>query len=64
MTKSRTSAEVKNRYNNKAYDRIALSVPKGTKDAWKDRAAALGISLNAYIRECVLAAEKTGYFEN
>lgn len=64
MTKTHTSAEVKNRYNAKAYDRIALSVPKGTKIEWQDRAAALGISLNAYIRECVLAAEKTGHFEN
>ena len=61
---AKTTAAVKNRYNNKAYDRIALSVPKGTKDAWKDRAAALGLSLNAYIRECVLAAEKTGHFES
>lgn len=39
MSKTRTSAEVKNRYNAKAYDRIALSVPKGTKAEWQDRAA-------------------------
>lgn len=63
MTKTHTSAEVKNRYNAKAYDRIALSVPKGTKAEWQDRAAALGISLNAYIRKCVLIAEKSGEFE-
>lgn len=63
MTKTHTSAEVKNRYNAKAYDRIALSVPKGTKAEWQDRAAALGISLNAYIRECVLIAEKSGELE-
>ena len=61
---AKTTAAVKNRYNNKAYDRIALSVPKGTKDAWKDRAAALELSLNAYIRMCVLIAEKSGDFEN
>lgn len=61
---AKPTASVKNRYNNKAYDRIALSVPKGTKDAWKDRAAALELSLNAYIRMCVLIAEKSGDFEN
>ena len=61
--KTHTSAEVKNRYNAKAYDRIALMVPKGTKAIWQDRAAALGLSLNAYVRECVLAAEKSGHFE-
>lgn len=59
MTK--TSAKVKNRYNAKAYDRIALCVPKGTKAKWQERAAALGLSLNAYIRECVHAAEKSGH---
>ena len=63
MSKTKTSAAVKNRYNTKAYDRIALSVPKGTKAEWQDRAAALGISLNAYIRECVLIAEKSGELE-
>lgn len=63
MTKTHTSAEVKNRYNTKAYDRIALSVPKGTKAKWQARAVQLGLSLNAYIRECVVGAEKTGYFE-
>lgn len=63
MSKPRTSAAVKNRYNAKAYDRIALCVPKGTKAEWQDRAAALGISVNAYIRTCVQAAEKSGHFD-
>ena len=63
MAKTRTSAAVKNRYNAKAYDRIALFVPKGTKAEWQDRAAALCLSLNAYIRECVLIAEKSGEFD-
>lgn len=30
-------------------DRIALEVPKGTKDVWKEAAAASGLSLNQYI---------------
>lgn len=60
---NKTSTKVKNRYNAKAYDRIALMVPKGTKQIWRDRAAALGLSLNAYIRECVQAAEKNGHFD-
>jgi hypothetical protein len=47
--KTRTSAEVKNRYNAKAYDRIAVVVKKGEKDLIKSHADALGLSLNAYI---------------
>ena len=58
----RTSAEVKNRYNKKAYDRIALSVPKGLKGEWQDEAERLGLSLNAYIRLCVEWVQEKGYF--
>lgn len=31
------------------YDRIQLVVPKGQREIIKDRAAALGLSVNAYI---------------
>lgn len=31
------------------YDRIQLVVPKGQREVIKDRAAALGVSVNAYI---------------
>ena len=34
-------------------DRIGLTVPKGTKDEWKQYAADLGMSMNAFIIYCV-----------
>ena len=45
----KTSAAVKNRYNNKAYDRIAVVVPKGRKGIIQAAAERSGLSLNAYI---------------
>lgn len=50
---AKTSAEVKNRYNAKVYDRIALSVRKGDKDRYKTAAESVGMSLNEFIRFCV-----------
>lgn len=47
--KTKTSAEVKNRYNAKAYDRINLIVPKGKKGKIKAHAEAQGESTNAFI---------------
>ena len=47
--KTYTSAAVKNRYAAKNYDRINLFVKKGQRDAIKQRAEALGMSLNEYI---------------
>ena len=52
-TKTKTSAAVKNRYNNKAYDRINLVVPKGQKDLIKARAEANGEKVNAYINRLI-----------
>jgi hypothetical protein len=37
------------------YDRIQLVVPKGQREVIKDRAAALGVSVNAYILGLVAA---------
>lgn len=51
--KPHTSAEVKNRYNTKSYDRIGIMVYKGEKDKIKKRADALGLSVNAYINMLV-----------
>ena len=58
MAKPRTSASVKNRYNEKAYDRITVVVPKGSKQILKEYAQNSGISLNAMI--CDAIREKTG----
>jgi predicted HicB family RNase H-like nuclease len=49
----KTTAKVKNRYNAKAYDRIAVCIKKGKKEIISARARALGLSLNAYIMELI-----------
>lgn len=49
----KTSAAVKNKYNDKNYDRIALSVPKGEKDRYKAEAEKRNMSLNEFIRFCI-----------
>ena len=54
----KTSSGAKWRYNQKAYDRIALTVPKGMKDVYRERAEQLGLSLNAYINRLLEEAEK------
>lgn len=45
----KTSAAVKNRYNEKAYDRVALVVPKGQKARIQEHAATQGESANGFI---------------
>ena len=37
------------KYRDKAYDRIEITVPKGTRDRWRALAEAEGKSLTAYI---------------
>lgn len=51
MGKSQTKA--KNKYNEKAYDRIPLVVKKGVKDIWKSEAERQGLSLNGFICNAV-----------
>lgn len=52
----KTSAAVKNRYNNKAYDRIALVVQKGQKDIIKAHAESQGESVNGFIQRAIAQA--------
>ena len=53
----KTSSAVKNRYNDKAYDRIALVVPKGQKDIIKAHAEVYdGGSVNAFIQRAIREA--------
>ena len=47
----KTSAAAKNRYNAKAYDRITLLVPKGSKEQIAEAARAKGQSVNSYIHQ-------------
>ena len=51
MTKPATIA--KNKYNAKAYDRIALQVKKGEKDKIKDHAQSKGERLNGFINRAI-----------
>lgn len=49
----KTSAAVKNKWNADNYDRIAVVVPKGTKDQIKAKADSLGESVNGYINRLI-----------
>lgn len=49
----KTSSAVKNRYNDKAYDRINFVVPKGQKDIIRQHAESRGESVNAFILRAV-----------
>lgn len=48
---AKTRAEVKNRWNSKAYDRIVIVVKAGEKERMKSIASADGKSLNRWITE-------------
>ena len=54
----KTSSAVKNRYNEKAYDRINLTVPKGQKEAIKEYAESKGESVNGFINRLIDAEVK------
>ena len=49
----KTSATVKNRYNEKAYDRINVVVPKGQKEIIKKLAESKGESVNGLIQRLI-----------
>ena len=49
----RASAASKNKWNEKAYDRINLTVPKGHKDVIKKHADERGESVNGFIARSI-----------
>lgn len=49
----KTSAAAKNRWNEKAYDRITVVVPKGEKEVIRAYAEANGESVNGYINRLI-----------
>ncbi len=49
MAKTKTSSAVKQRYNEKAYDRLAITIPKGRKEAVEAHAASKGESVNGLV---------------
>lgn len=51
MPKAQTTAS--NKYNAKAYDRIALQVKKGERDIIRAYAESKGMSLNGYINKLI-----------
>ena len=57
--KTKTSSEVKNRYNKKVYDSIIVRVPKEMAQAFKEKCAAEGIAQAQIIKEAI-----TKFLEN
>lgn len=49
MAKTKTSSAVKQRYNEKAYDRLAITIPKGRKADVEAYAKAHGESINGLV---------------
>lgn len=52
----KTSSQVKDRYNAKAYDAITFRVPKGEKETIKAHADRQGESLNGFIQRAITEA--------
>ena len=52
-TKGNSQTRAKNKYNAKAYDRIALQVKKGRKDILKAHAESCGESLNGFVNRAI-----------
>lgn len=55
MTKYASDAQKKAlaKYRNEKIDRIEVTVPAGRKEAYKNAATAAGMSLNAFIIQCI-----------
>ena len=51
----KTSSAVKQRYNEKAYDRLAITIPKGQKATIQAAAEREGESINSYTNKALLA---------
>lgn len=51
--KTRTSTAVKNRYNQKVYDQIAIKVPKELGAAFKEKCAAEGVPQAQIIKKAI-----------
>lgn len=56
----KTSTASKNKYNEKAYDRVNLILKKGQKDIIRQRAESKGMSLNGYINKLIEEDMKQG----
>lgn len=61
MAKTKTSSAVKQRYNEKAYARLAITVPKSRKEAIEAHAEKAGESVNGMVNR--LLRENMGLSE-
>ncbi|MBF1005850.1 MAG: antitoxin [Lachnospiraceae bacterium] len=52
-TKGTARTRANNKYNAKAYDRVALMVKKGKREELKSIAESLGESLNTFINKAI-----------
>lgn len=53
-----------NKYIEKAYDRINLTIKKGTKQALQQAAAKSGVSINGYIKNAITKQYKADIGED
>ena len=55
MAKTKTSSAVKQRYNEKAYDRLAITIPKGQKAIVEEHAKSKNLSINGLVNALLRA---------
>lgn len=53
MAKTKTSTEVKRRYNEKVYSRVIVSLPKDLVAKFKEKCVQTGISQASVVREAI-----------
>lgn len=53
MTQTKAHIKASNKYNAKAYDRLAISVKKGQREQITEYAKEKGLSVNAYINKLI-----------
>lgn len=56
----KTSIAVRQRYIEKTYDSVAIRIPKGDRDRWKEYAERHGMSLAGMIKSLVEEEMKSG----
>lgn len=61
LAKTKTSSAVKQRYNEKAYDRLSITIPKGRKETIETYTANEGVSVNGLVNR--LLRETVGLTE-
>ncbi len=57
---SQARIKANNKYNDKAYDRINIAVPKGHKTILQEIASRYGLSVNGYLNKLIDTAIEQG----